>query len=331
MNPPSSSGIGFRLVFRRPAIPTAEIAWRWCFAAAAWTLGIAFIFVYLDSLPVTGLDRVLLYTGQPFLIARAIRHIFAGSSARFIEGAILVVLTLTAAWIFVASLARLAIVRSMIAELGVSLPDSQGQFSSVLFLNFLRTAVTLAASVAITGAALMTSSLWASTHMAIADASRIVFVLWFLIALAWTVLNWLLSTATVFVIAKRESAISSVASTLRALQDQTAGMIAPGALFGIPHLVGFGIAFTTVLFLLPITIAHPAGLLVLWPVILIYSIFANWLYTARLAAYAFVACDGEEMADWVVRRSIPPQELQGAASAVDKDELILSDLPQPAT
>ena len=331
MNPPSSSGVGFRLIFRRPAIPLAEIAWRWCFVAATWTLGIAFIFVYLDSLPVTGLDRVLLYTGQPFLIAHAIRHIFAGSSLRFIEGAILVVLALTAAWIFVASLARLAIVRSMIAEFGVNLPNSQGQFSSLLVLNFLRAAVALAAIVGIIGAALMTSSMWASTHMAIADASRIVFILWFLIGLAWTVLNWLLSTASVFVAAKRESTFSSVGSTLRALQNQSAAMIAPGALFGIPHLVGFGIAFVTVLFLLPITIAHPVGVLVLWPVILIYSIFANWLYAGRLAAYAFVACGGENMADWVVRRPIPPPEPLGAPSAVDKDELILSDLPQPAT
>lgn len=331
MNPPSSSGVGFRLIFRRPAIPLAEITWRWCFAAASWVLGIAFVFIYLDSLPVTGLDRVLLYTGQPFLIAHAIRHIFAGSSVRFIEGAILVVLALTAAWIFVASLARLAIVRSMIAEFGVGLPESQGQFASLLFLNFLRAAVMLAAIVAIVGAALMTSSVWASTHMAIADASRIVFVLWFLTALAWMVLNWLLSTASVFVVAKCESTFSSIASTLRALQDQTAAIIAPGALFGVPHVVVFGIAFVTVMFLLPITIAHPVGLLVLWPVILIYSIFANWLYTGRLAAYAFVACGGEAMADWVVRRSIPPQEPRGAASAVDKDELILSDLPQPAT
>jgi hypothetical protein len=331
MNPPSSSGVGFRLIFRRPAIPLAEITWRWCFAAAAWTLGIVFIFVYLDSLPVTGLDRLLLYTGQPFLIAHAIRHIFAGSSVRFIEGAILVLLTLMAAWIFVASLARLAIVRSMVAEFGINLPDSRGQFSSLLVLNFLRAAVTLAAIVGIIGAALMTSSLWASTHMAIGDASRIVFVLWFLIALAWTVLNWLLSTATVLVVAKRESTFSSVASTLRALQNQSAAMMAPGALFGIPHLVGFGVAFVAVLFLLPITIAHPVGLLVLWPVILIYSIFANSLYTARLAAYAFVACGGENMADWVTRRPIPPQEPRGAVSAVDKDELILSDLPQPAT
>ena len=150
-------------------------------------------------------------------------------------------------------------------------------------------------------------------------------------ALAWMVLNWLLSTASVFVVAKREMTFSSVASTLRALQNQTAAMIAPGAFFGIPHLIGFGIAFVTILFLLPITVAHPVAFLVLWPVILIYSIFANSLYTARLAAYAFVACGGESTADWVTRRSIPPPEPRGAASAVDKDELILSDLPQPAT
>ena len=62
MNPISAVGIGFRLLFRRPLIPLAEIAWRWTFAAAAWLLGIAFVFEYLGSLPVTNADTLPQFT-----------------------------------------------------------------------------------------------------------------------------------------------------------------------------------------------------------------------------------------------------------------------------
>src|SRR5216683_3123797 len=63
----SPTSEGFRLIFRRPAIPLAEIAWRSTFATAAWLLGIAFVLEYMGSLPVNALDRLLLGTQQPVL------------------------------------------------------------------------------------------------------------------------------------------------------------------------------------------------------------------------------------------------------------------------
>ena len=330
MTAPSSSGVGFRVVIRRPLIPLAEISWRWTIGAAIWALGAGFIFEYFGSLPVRTLDRLLLSTGQPFLIWRALRDIFSGTAFRFVEAAIFVALGLTLAWIFVASLGRLAIVRSMIAEFGTEPPASRNAFGNLLFLNFVRAAVALAAIVGIAGATLMTSSWWASTHVAVADAVRIVFLLWFVTALAWIVLNWLLSTAAVFVIARQESAFSAITSTLRTLQDRPAAMVAPGVLFGVPHVIGFGATFCLVLFLAPIAAGHPGALLVLWAVVLLYSVFADFLYTGRLAAYAYLATGSEGWPVWMARRTPPPLHPGGFSASVDKDELILGDLPSPA-
>src|SRR5215831_21221217 len=118
MNPLSSIAVGFRLLLRRPLVPLAEIAWRWTFAAAAWVLVLAFRLEYFDSLPVNTLDRLLLSTGQPFLVAQAVRRIFSGSSARFLEAGILLVLSLGFAWIVLASLGRMAVLRSILEQLG---------------------------------------------------------------------------------------------------------------------------------------------------------------------------------------------------------------------
>src|SRR2546426_11862299 len=106
MNSSSPTAEGFRVVFRRPSVLLAEVVWRWSFAAAAWFLGTIFLLQYADGLPVTATDRLLLGTNQPALIWRAIHRIFQGSAFRFTGVAILLMTTLTIAWIVLASLGR---------------------------------------------------------------------------------------------------------------------------------------------------------------------------------------------------------------------------------
>jgi len=325
----SATTLGFRLLFRRPLIPLAEIAWRWTFAAAAWVLGLAFVFEYLGSLRVTRADRFLLDTGQPFLIAQAIRRIFHGSSLRFVEAGILLGLCLTIAWIVLCSLGRLAVLRAMFEEFEWDVrPNRHG--GSLFFLNFLRAAVLLAAKVAASGSILMASSLWASTHIRVADSARMVFVLWFLIWLTWAVLNWLLSASSVFVVAAGKDSMASVGAILRLLQSRTGGVLGASAVFGLIHGGAFVMTGGIVLVLLPIAIAQPIALPLVFVVVAAYCFIADFLYTGRLAAYAYLATGQEELPSWMAIPRTPSPEFPGASASVDKDELILGDLPAPA-
>lgn len=327
MNSLSPTIIGFRLLFRRPLIPVAEVAWRWTFAAAAWLLGIAFLFEYFGSLPVTRADRFLLDTGQPFLIAQAIRRIFHGSSVRFVEAAILLGVGLAIAWILLASLGRLAVLRAMFEEFEWD-AKAERPLRALFFLNILRAAALLAAKLAAIGSILMASSLWASTHIRVADSARMVFVLWFLIWLAWAVLNWLLSAADVFVVAEGKNSLTSVGAILRLLQSRTTGVLGASAVFGLVHGGAFVVAGGMILFLLPVAIAQPLALPLVVAVILIYCFVADFLYTGRLAAYAYLATGREELPSWMASRPTAPAQPTGAS--VDKDELIMGDLPAPA-
>src|ERR1700720_4538895 len=107
---------GFRAIFRRPSVALAEILWRWSFGAAAGLLLVFSFFEYLDTLPVSKSDLLLLRTGQPALISRAVLHIFRGSAFRVVETAIVLLLTLGAAWIVVASLGRAATLKALLAH-----------------------------------------------------------------------------------------------------------------------------------------------------------------------------------------------------------------------
>jgi hypothetical protein len=68
-------------------------------------------------------------------------------------------------------------------------------------------------------------------------------------------------------------------------------------------------------------------------VVVVYSFVADLLYTGRLAAYAYLATGREELPSWIVGPVTPAPGLIGTASpsaSVDKDELILGDLPAHA-
>jgi len=328
MNSFSPIGAGFRVVFRRPSITLAEIAWRWCFAAAAWILGGALIFEYLDSLPVGRAETFLLRTGQPFLVWRALRNVFTGSLLRFTEAVILIALGLTIAWIFLASIGRLVVVRAILNELGMREPFSRSGVLGALFsLNFLRAALLLATKLSAVGATLVASSLWASTHISFGDAARMWFLAWLAISFMWAALNWLLATSTVLTVVD-QSPVRSFLPAVRMLQQHPGPVLATVISFGILQMLGIAAICGATLSLLAALGGHLLALLVLeFMLVLVYSVVSDFLHVAAMVAYIRIL-KGEEPA---IRPLFAPESgSPGYGQAIDRDEVILSDLPLPA-
>ena len=321
MSRSSPLATGFGLIFRRPSLPLAEIAWRWSFAAAAWFLVSIFFVAYLGSLPVNTLDRALLRSGQPVLIARALQHIFSGTGFRFTATGILITLGLILGWILLASISRLAILKAAAAELGLVAEPGHRAAGKLLFLNFLRAMAGLAAIAAVAGSIVLPSSLSASTHMPSLVAGLLVGVCWFLAWISWAFLNWLLSFAAIF--APLEHATFSSALDLLSRKKGAVSLI--GVIFGCCHLAAFAgawIATSTVLGLhgtIP-----PRGLAALVVVIVMaYCAVADFFYTGRLVAYVSLLRSEEAVAQNMA--TAPPVWPSGVS--IDKNDLILSDVP----
>lgn len=325
----SPTAEGFKLVFRRTAIPCAEIAWRWTFAATAWLLGAYFLLEYMGSLPVTAADRLLLGTQQPVLISRALQRIFHGSAFRFTEAGMVVLIALAIAWIVLASLGRTVTLTAMLEEFGIASGPTRRTMPSLFALNFLRVAVFLAAKVGGVGAVLLASSFWASTHVSAGDAARAWFVGLVMVGIIWAVLNWLLSTAAVFAAIEQKGALSAIGSCARLCVERPGRMLAVGIWFGLPHLGAFltawGAGFT-VLSTVGAVQMRPA-LVLEFLIIAGYCAVADFLYTGRLAAYVAIVRGPEPE---LSRETFPIAPESGPA-AVDRDELILSDVPLLAT
>jgi hypothetical protein len=333
MNSFSPTSQGFRLILRRPAIPFAEIAWRWSFVAAAWVLGAIFLFEYMDSLPVTTANRLLLATRQPILISRAIHRIFHGSAFRFTEAGVLLAIGLIVAWIALASFGRAATVDALMEEFGIHVAKARhAAFPSLVGLNFLRAAVTVAALAGVVGAMLIGSSFWASTHISAADASRLFVLVSFFVWLAWVVLNWLLSVSAIFVVIDRSQTLGAIATTVRLCQQNPAPLLSTGVLFGLAHIGAFIAASSVGFTVLGSLGSVPTGLAWFAQAVLIfaYCAVADFLYTARLAAYVFII-RAEELAALSDSARVPQLPSAGIRSSIDPDELILSDVPLPAS
>ncbi len=156
--------------------------------------------------------------------------------------------------------------------------------------------------------------------------------LWFAVlvpvGMVWAVLNWLLSTAAVFVATEQKGALNAIGSCARFCVEHTGRVLAAGVWFGLAHLGAFVAACVAGFTVLSTVGAWRIGpaLALEFVIIAGYCATADFLYTGRMAAYVAI-----------VRG--PQIELSGEASpsapegpaAVDRDELILSDLPLLAT
>jgi hypothetical protein len=324
---------GFRTIFRRPSFGFAEISWRWSFGAACCVLFTFSFFEYLDTLPVTRLDQLLLKTRQPTLVSQAFSHIFQGSGLRALQTMVVLAAGLALGWIVVAAIARAATLRALLThfrEQTDALSSASAQpragagnwrLSPLLGLNFFRTGVTLAATVGCVAAFLLSAIV--SPARSPGTGFLIFLCTAMLVWLAWSVLNWFLSLASVFVVADGRDTFGAISAAVRLCRDRAGSVFAAGTWFGLAHVVAFVIATSLVVFPLGLAGVVPRGVIltgVLF-VTLLYFAVADFLYMGRLAAYVAII----ELPPLIdVRKpalSIPPQ------TRVDPDELILSDIP----
>jgi hypothetical protein len=331
---------GFRTILRSPSFGFAEIAWRWSFGAAVGVLFVFSFFEYLDTLPVSNSDLLLLRTRQPILLSRAVLDIFRGSSFRLFETIAVLALTLGFAWVVVASLGRAATLSALVArfrESDGSSPqhkEKSWRLSSLFALNFFRLGATLAAAVGCLAAVLLGAAASRPSNPSPGSAFLITLTIIMLVWFAWSLVNWFLSVAAIFVIAQGRDTFGSIAAAVDLCQTRPGPIFAAGTWFGLAHITVFVVASSAVGFplgfaaLLP-TAAVLGGVLL---VTLLYLAIADFLYVGRLAAYVAMVELPESAVALSDSGRTPentprPTVFSSSETGVDPAELILSDVP----
>jgi hypothetical protein len=337
---------GFRATLRRPAISFAEIIWRWSVGAVAILLFFFGAYEYLSSLPVTSGEILFLHTKQPILIARALDHIFRGSWNRGLAAGLLAALALALLWLVAASVGRMATVVSLLEYFETRLessernesPRSMVVFRSLFRLNFLRLVIAVAAISGFAGAGILAgfASPDGNSNLGLAFLTFI-FVASF-VALAWWILNWLLSLGAVCAVREGEDALAAIASAVTLCRERATAVFAVSFWTAMVHLALF-VAATSIV-VIPIalvgTIAWRMVASAVFLITILYFAVADWIHVARIAGYVCIGDlpDLEVSAGPREIGAFPPFGTPATAiarteAAVDRDELILSDVPNP--
>ena len=345
MAPRSPTLEGFRAILWRPSLGLAEVAWRWSFGAAGAALVTFAFFEYLDTLPVTRGDLILLRTRHPALISQAIQHIFKGSGFRLVGAIIVLAVASAIAWIVIAALGRAATIKALLGYFREYEPlpssdesvSSSGQceperwhLRSLLGLNFMRVSMTLAATVGCFAALLAGGAVTSDTEPSPGSAFLVTVCVVMLVWLAWSVVNWFLSVASVFVVAEGRDALGAMTAAVDLCRSRPGAIFAAGTWFGLAHIVAFIVATTVVAFPMGLATVLPAGVTLggVLLVTLLYFAVADFLYVGRLAAYVAILKLPQPVV--ATKHAVRQQPvLDTRSSSVDPDELILGDLPAP--
>src|ERR1700733_11768660 len=340
----SPTAEGFRTAFRRPSLALAEIMWRWIVGATVTALFVFGLFEYLDTLPVTNGELLFLRTRHPYLVGEAIAHILRGSLNRAVMASLLAALTLVVLWIIVASLGRIATVRAVLDYFrrdvagNVSTTDSHenNPLPALFRLNFLRVALVVAALFGFQGAAILAGFASPDAHPQPGLAFSLFLPLAGLICWLWWAFNWLVSFAGIFAVRDGEDAVGAISAAVAFLRERTGAVFAVSTWTGLAHLVAFVGATTVASIPLGFAGLVPWRLVVAAEILvaLAYFAFADWLYMARLAGYICIAETPQALLAPLppapVSISRPPVQTTLVQTTIDRNEPILSDLPNLA-
>jgi hypothetical protein len=343
----SPTAEGFRAIFRRPSLAFAEVSWRWAFGAAASALLVFSLLEYLRTLPVSTGDLIFLRSRQPILISEAIAHIFRGSGRRLVEASLLLVPALGVLWILAASFGRAATLQPLkdyfredetADAASPSLlrfwrsPNDSWRLRSLFGINFLRVAVTLAGTVGILGAAVVAGFASSKTD----PSPGLVFLLFVplagLVGLVWSVLNWFLALAPLFVTHDGQDTFGSISAAAEFCRARSGPVLWSSTAFGMMHLVAFLLATSVVFF--PLTFANVLpGKVTLGAILLLtlgYFVAVDFLYIARLAGYVCILEDSRSVA--VVSEpaeSVSAKGGVGTSAALAADDAVAAAQPSP--
>lgn len=283
---------GVAALWREPLLLWAELAWRWCFALAAWASLLYSGAVFLGSLQISGADELRLATLQPDSLATAAKDIFRGSLLRFTWMNAILLCGLTLLWAAAAAAGRIAVGRRLIAmfrEDGEDWSDDAWHYRPVFTLMVLRGIWTWAAIGALAGSVLLGTAMLRQQHAARASAFFV-----FGTALACVfgyMLNWFFGLAPLFCVRNRSSAANALVETAEFCATRGGRVLGVSLAFLFLRLVWMATTFIAFLASVRLFQKIEPGwvMLLLGGIALAYFAGADLLYLARLATYAALA------------------------------------------
>lgn len=295
---------GFRAVFRQPALILAEIAWRWSFGAAAWVLVVLSIRRILAGIDITEAEYLLARRSDVFLIADACARILYQALPAFIRAAFIIIPALAVIWILAATLGRAATLKALLSlpvilseDAPVGASESKApyadrsyspagtHFGQLAFLHVIRALFSVATLLAFIGTVILAGIAFPAQGANPTAAAVIWVVLAAVAAFFWSVINWFLALAPIWIVRDSRGPFRAIADSLALFRRDSGTYVSAAWWFGFLRTVTLVGAFIAGLFAAAALESARAVTAVSLLIALIYFALADFLYIARLAAF----------------------------------------------
>jgi hypothetical protein len=292
----SPTAEGFRALVSAPAAFVAELIWRWLFGVAVIVIVLWSLNRFLNAIGISPADEVALATGFPPFVMSALGNIIGEMPAVALKLASLLLPSVSLLWVIAATMGRTTSIQRLLEFFAeryeLQLPDHRPSSTSLLMLHFIRVVIVVAAVAGYFGALVIATQVARSGEEPSIARFLVVFVpLDFVIAMIASWLNWVVSLAPIFAVRDGRDWLGSLGDAVLLSRKRAASFSRIGIWFGLLRFViagSFGFAGLVAIGVL----GTVSGWVVLIAIVLIYatySIFANALLTARLAAYVAIA------------------------------------------
>jgi hypothetical protein len=265
----------------------AEITWRWAFGAAAWLLIVFAVGKVLRGIDVSQAEILIARRSDAFLVADALARSISQALPAMGRVSRVLAPALALLWAVAATAGRAATLKALLEE---SPWPGKVRVGSLFALNLLRSLFTLAALAAFFGTLILSVAVISGHPTDPSRPAAAMMVGTFLAALVaafWSIVNWFLSLAPIWIVQDGCGPLASIVASVSLYRRKSAAYFSMACAFGLLRAGVVIVAFVIALLAAAMVPAPNvvAGVILTIVISLGYFAVADFLAIARIAAF----------------------------------------------
>ncbi len=283
---PTPTRDGWRAITQAPLLILCEISWRWTFGIALWAVIAYIAFSSLGQVQITDTEIKLLRALDPYASSYVLLRVMNAIVPVVLRVFVYTLPALIVLWIAAATFGRAATLKALLGERARKV-----RWSALVGVNLLRVLVVFAAVLAFVGTSILIGRMFRGEPELLGAAILLGLGVNLLILSAWSLLNWFLTLAPIFVLRDGAGTFGALGSSLDLFRAHSGAYM--GAAVGLALVRLALITVVSVLSVIPLgmigTSPMMAAIVVGITLALIYWALTDAVQIWRIAAYVSLA------------------------------------------
>jgi hypothetical protein len=223
---------GWRAITQTPSLILAEIAWRWTFGIAMWAVLAYIALSSLGQVRVTDAEIKLIRAFDPYASSYVLLRVLNSIVPVMVRVLAYAMPALTVLWIAAATLGRAATLTALLGDRA-----GKVRWSALAGVNVLRAIVLFAAVLAFVGSSILVGRFFRGTPELLGAAILLNLGINLLILSVWSLLNWFLSLAPIFVMRDGVGTFSAFGISLDLFRERSGAYMGAAVALGLVRLL----------------------------------------------------------------------------------------------